>query len=300
MVMIADIDGYSNNILEGIFNVHHISRGYSRNDCVYTSMELEDVSGRLQAYAWPSNYRGVEINRGINAISARFRTKKVHGKLVANIINAKPIAQEFLPLQLLPYPCPQPKLLVRLTKLANEITTPAIYDFIEDVFNDNNIGPRFMVIPASRHHHHCYPGGHLEHSVECAELIARIIPHNSIMRDLTITAALLHDIGKVCNYSANSTRYQRSIVAHETRTLMILASHLRTLDRRWQEALEYLLTWKPGKGSSKAKIPVAILVRMVDNFSAAASAQEIAFDSLPDSYQWAKIADYEWYWRLIH
>jgi 3'-5' exoribonuclease len=60
-------------------------------------------------------------------------------------------------------------------------------------------GPGFRMAPAATRNHHAWLGGLLEHTLSVARLCDSIAAHYGpgIDRDLLITAALLHDIGKV-------------------------------------------------------------------------------------------------------
>lgn len=70
---------------------------------------------------------------------------------------------------------------------------------LKEIFRlDGEFWELFETAPAAKKMHHAYRGGLLEHSGEVAilcERIASTLPH--LDRDLLLTAALLHDIGKV-------------------------------------------------------------------------------------------------------
>jgi 3'-5' exoribonuclease len=92
-----------------------------------------------------------------------------------------------------------------IAEMAREVTT------LIDTLNDQHLkrlltgffgDPEFMAIystaPAAKGMHHVYLGGLLEHSLAVARLADRIAPlYAGINRDLLITGALLHDMGKV-------------------------------------------------------------------------------------------------------
>jgi len=67
-----------------------------------------------------------------------------------------------------------------------------------DTASGENIIDRFVKAPAAKNFHHAYLGGLAEHSIGVAKLgssIAKLYP-SWVNRDLLITGALLHDIGK--------------------------------------------------------------------------------------------------------
>jgi 3'-5' exoribonuclease len=71
---------------------------------------------------------------------------------------------------------------------------------------DTEVGPGFRLAPAAKYNHHAYLGGLLEHTLSVAGICDRLAAHYGtvIDRDLLLTAALLHDIGKVHEIGASA------------------------------------------------------------------------------------------------
>jgi 3'-5' exoribonuclease len=72
---------------------------------------------------------------------------------------------------------------------------------LQAFFSDRTMLDAFKYSPSAIRHHHAYVGGNLEHTVGVArvvDLLAARYPR--IDRDLAITGALLHDIGKLKEY----------------------------------------------------------------------------------------------------
>lgn len=71
---------------------------------------------------------------------------------------------------------------------------------------ESEIGQGFRLAPAATRHHHAYLRGLLEHTLSvaglCDAIAARCEP--AVDRDLLVTAALLHDIGKVSEIGARA------------------------------------------------------------------------------------------------
>jgi 3'-5' exoribonuclease len=77
---------------------------------------------------------------------------------------------------------------------------------LQITFGDPEFMERFSTAPAAKQFHHAYLGGLLEHTVTVADLCEHIAQqYGRINRDLLITAALLHDIGKVEELSYDRT-----------------------------------------------------------------------------------------------
>lgn len=72
---------------------------------------------------------------------------------------------------------------------------------LQSFFSEKPFLEEFKHSPSAMRHHHAYVGGNLEHTINVArivDLLARRYP--LVERDLAITGALLHDVGKLREY----------------------------------------------------------------------------------------------------
>ena len=87
----------------------------------------------------------------------------------------------------------------RFLEVVRAVKSTPLKALLKEVFRrDGEIWPAFESAPAAKSLHHSHRGGLLEHSGEVAllcERVAATLPH--LDRDLLITGALLHDIGKL-------------------------------------------------------------------------------------------------------
>lgn len=95
----------------------------------------------------------------------------------------------------------------RITTLATEldefiqsVIDPHLKSLLELLFGDDSFSTAFKKSPAALRNHHNYVGGLLEHTVNVATLCDTISKFYTLNRDLLITGALLHDIGKTKEY----------------------------------------------------------------------------------------------------
>lgn len=86
----------------------------------------------------------------------------------------------------------------RFGTLVKSVTEPDLARLLRRLFQDKDVRTAFTDAPAAKNRHHSYPGGLLEHSVEVAELALDACSRiGGLDRDLILTGALLHDIGKI-------------------------------------------------------------------------------------------------------
>lgn len=99
----------------------------------------------------------------------------------------------------------------QLFRLVDSLAS-AYQRLVLEVFSSDATLQAFLNRPASLGYHHAKPGGLLEHTMEVALDCERAsdVTHG-VDRDLTLTAALLHDVGKCLEYEPNGeARFARS------------------------------------------------------------------------------------------
>ncbi len=90
-----------------------------------------------------------------------------------------------------------------LLKLIKTIKNDNYKNLLNKIFNPRFL-ERFLKAPAAIHVHHAYIGGLIEHTLEVAKLCdSSCSVYKNLNRDLVVTGALLHDIGKVEEFLIN-------------------------------------------------------------------------------------------------
>lgn len=93
----------------------------------------------------------------------------------------------------------------QLFTVIRKVKEPHLRQLLESFFGDEGFVKQFSFCPAAITHHSNYIGGLLEHTLR----VAKTCEHYSLLypeldRDLLITGAILHDIGKLREYSVSS------------------------------------------------------------------------------------------------
>ncbi|MDP2210516.1 MAG: HD domain-containing protein [Candidatus Aquicultor sp.] len=89
-----------------------------------------------------------------------------------------------------------------LLEIVGSIKNPQLRKLLQEIFDDGILA-EFAKAPAAKGFHHAYLGGLLEHSVGVARLSDRIagLYPGKVNRDLLVAGALVHDIGKLREFS---------------------------------------------------------------------------------------------------
>jgi 3'-5' exoribonuclease len=93
----------------------------------------------------------------------------------------------------------------KLLQITDALKTPCFHDLFKLFWADAEMVRLFKAAPAAKKMHHAYIGGLLEHTLSMAILVDRLAGHyTGVDRDLLLTGAILHDIGKIREFEFTS------------------------------------------------------------------------------------------------
>ncbi|MDK9698552.1 MAG: HD domain-containing protein [bacterium] len=186
----------------GSFLLRTLTPREARNGATFWDLELYDKSGRLQCrWFQPPTLLPTPIPLPVHAegFVEEFNGKKV-GKIsvLVPLPEEKIIWEDLLPSSKRPFP-----------ELINDLKTrvAAIQDewykkLWELLLADESWFSKYCEAPAGKLWHHMYRGGLLEHSLCIADHCDLAAQHHELCdRDLLLSGALLHDVGKVWELS---------------------------------------------------------------------------------------------------
>jgi len=183
-----------------------------------------------------------------------------------------------------------------LMAFVEQIETPCLRALLQLFFHDGEVAKLFKKAPAAKGFHHVYIGGLLEHTLSVIRLLDQVTKHyQGINRDLVISGGILHDIGKIYEYT-----YDRMFdYSDEGRLIGHIVIGLEMLDARISAVegfpeqlameLRHLILSHHGTqefGSPKRpKTLEALIVHFMDDLDAKVNAfQEFAKESDDDSH----------------
>lgn len=93
------------------------------------------------------------------------------------------------------------KLFEEVLRYKSKVRNHFLQRLLEEFLHDPKIKESFLEAPAGIKVHHAYVGGLLEHTVFVIRMVSKVCEiYPDLDRDLLITAAILHDIGKIESY----------------------------------------------------------------------------------------------------
>jgi len=251
----------------------------------YVFCTVADATGERAAKAWNFASENFEALQNAEFVRAAGRVDSAAAYLGQIILNAvEPIAA---PTDLARFEMPVPgdykAHQVRFSDLIRGVRNPHLHALLKEIFRrDGEIWPCFEGAPAATSMHHNYRGGLLEHCGEVALLCERLagaLPH--LDRDLLITAALLHDIGKIeemeCDFSSGKIEYTHAghLVGHIVLGSCLVASAAEKIEgfptRLKHELMHLILSHHGEPEYGAAKRPMcaeALILSQCDNLSA--------------------------------
>jgi 3'-5' exoribonuclease len=192
--------------VSAVFVVRERERRQKKNGEDFLRLVLADRTGSVPAIAWDRVAEGFEICApgAIVMVGGRFSVHPQFGRQIklAAVRPAQP--GEYEPEELTEGPERPIELLeVDLRGLLETIQSPELRSLLDRFFAaDSANWRRFREAPAAKHYHQAYVGGLLEHSLSVAQAVSaasNFFP--GIDRDVAVTGALLHDIGKTEAYN---------------------------------------------------------------------------------------------------
>jgi 3'-5' exoribonuclease len=182
------------------------SRRPTKRGGEWLALKLSDRSGSISAKSWDEiEKRFAAAEPGtIVRITGRFECSAQWGNALIIEEISPAMESDYDPADLLEAsPVPIERMQSDLASLLETIQSPDLRRLLDRFFApDCDLWPRFRDAPAAKHYHQAYRHGLFEHTLSVAQGVsaaASFFP--GIDRDVAITGALLHDIGKLEAYN---------------------------------------------------------------------------------------------------
>lgn len=185
------------------------SSAVTKNGKSYDNVIIQDKTGTLDAKIWDPNNAGIADFDAMDYIEVYGEVTSFNGALQVNVKRVRKCAegeydeQEYMPVSKKNLDEMYAQLLQLIASVKNTYLNTLLRRFFVD---DKVFAERFKKASAAKSVHHGFIGGLLEHTLGVAKLCDYYCTAYPVLkRDLLLTAAICHDIGKVREISAFPT-----------------------------------------------------------------------------------------------
>lgn len=166
----------------------------------YYSMLLQDKTGTIDAKVWDLN-NGIAHFEPMDYIAITAQVVSFQNNLQLNVKQVRKAQEgEYSVADYMP--CSEfdlDKMYQELLELMNSVKDPYLHQLLEGIFvQDKEFADKFKKHSAAKSIHHGFIGGLLQHTLAVTKLCDFYASQYPVLnRDLLLTAAICHDLGKV-------------------------------------------------------------------------------------------------------
>lgn len=182
------------------------SENTAKNGSTYHALVLQDNTGKVDAKIWEiktdlidANYAAGDIVRVIGNVTT------FNGSLQISVTGLELLDKDEVDISEFCPTTPQDidKMTEELIAMVDSVENENLHTLLCKFFKNDKFMARFLKSSAAKSVHHAYVGGLLEHTLTTAKVCESLCPiYPTVNRDLLITAALCHDIGKIKELSS--------------------------------------------------------------------------------------------------
>ncbi|SEG32113.1 3'-5' exoribonuclease [Butyrivibrio sp. Su6] len=183
-----------------IYMCKHKLSATTKNGKEYYSVTLQDKTGTIDAKIWEPNSDGIDEFDDTDYIDVFGEVTSFNGALQINVKRARKCHEgEYDPSLYLPVSSKDIDVMYKeLLGIIGTIQNPYLKKLLEEFFiQDEAFITAFRKSSAAKTVHHSFIGGLLEHTLSVTKLCNfYCTAYPALNRDLLLTAAICHDIGK--------------------------------------------------------------------------------------------------------
>ena len=248
----------------------------------YENVILQDRTGTIDAKIWDPNSAGIQDFDVMDYIYVSGMVSSYNGQLQASLKLVRRAAEgEYIPADYVPVTEKNSTVMFQeLMRYKDSIGNDWLRRLLDSFFvEDEAFIKAFRGNSAAKSIHHSFVGGLLEHTLSVANLCEYLRLHYpALNRDLLMTAAILHDIGKTKELSAfpqNDYTDDGQLLGHITMGAEMIHDHAVRIEgfpEELERILKHCILSHHGEyefGSpKKPAIIEAVALNMADNIDA--------------------------------
>jgi 3'-5' exoribonuclease len=283
--------------------VRDVELRHKRDGADFLRLTLGDRTGSIPGVIWDGVEAMRELCRAGEALHVTGRyevSPRWGGQLTVTAVRA-PDSHEYDPDELVDGPARSAEQMeADLRELLQTVHNPHLRRLLALVFGETSpVWAVFRDVPAAKHYHQAYRHGLLEHCLTVAQAVgalSAIFP--GIDRDLAVTGALLHDVGKLETYELQGGAIEMSDRGRLQSEIPLGYYRVRRAIERLdgfppeleQAILHIILSHHGSLEHGSPVVPCtreAMLVHMMDNLGGRLGSFDRLEKQLPAGEQWS-------------
>jgi 3'-5' exoribonuclease len=294
---ICDAVRFENQVITSSFVVASKQAKPKKSGELYLSLTLADRTGQIDAKMWDNVTEHISLFDRDDFVKVRGLINKFNGRFQLTVHKLRFLEETEIDFDdYLPRTNKNiDELWQALAEFVGNFRDPHLKALLHAFMADPQIERAYKNAPAAKTLHHAYVGGLLDHVVSLfrlCELASRNYP-TMIDRDLLMTGAFLHDIGKIHELSfartfAYTTRGQ--LLGHMIIELEMLHEKVMCVSGfppEYKTLLEHLIISHHGRyefGSPKMPMfPEALMLHYLDDLDSKMESMRAHFEREPES-----------------
>ncbi len=287
---IKDAPRHENALVTSFFCLSQVQVRERKGGGQYLALTLSDKTGALEARMWEEFAEAFSSCGEGCYVKVQGQISKYQGKWQITLTKMRSAAEsevetsDFQPVSQFAAEAMDAELRGFVTAFVDEDLKRLVLAFLDDP----EIGPAFRVAPAAKMLHHAWISGLLEHVLALVKVcVATAAFYPEVNRDLLVTGAILHDIGKVRELSWKrnfSYTLEGQMIGHISIAQGMLQEKVRELapfPERLRVLVEHMILSHHGRlefGSPKLPMtPEAMLLSALDDLEAKFAAMRREF-----------------------
>jgi len=267
--------------VEGLYLVRDKNNGITKNGKPYIALNLSDKTGVVKARVWDNAAKLDPCFDQGDVVYLKSHSVLYQGDMQLNIHAINRIAAEDVDLRDF---MPASRLdaeqgFADIQACIATVNDAHLRRLLELIFEDKHIVEAFKQAPAAKSIHHDCLGGLIEHTLSVTRIADMLAGHyDTVNRDLLLTGAMLHDIGKIYELSfERSFDYtdEGRLIGHIVLGMELISEIIRSIpDFPAQKTMlvKHMILSHHGQlefGSPKRpKTPEALLLSYIDDIDA--------------------------------
>jgi 3'-5' exoribonuclease len=195
--------------IKASFLVMEKNLAYSQKGQPYLSIRLRDKTGDMEGRVWDNVSTLDPVFKKGDIVFVQGRAVSYRENTQLAVLDIRKIDEaELDPWDYFPTTKGNvEEMFAALADYANSVENPWLKKLLENFLGDGELAARFKRAPAAKGFHHAYLGGLLEHTLSMVQILDFLARHYpTVSRDMLIAGGILHDIGKIEEFS-----YDRAI-----------------------------------------------------------------------------------------